>query len=192
MKCLFLTLFFSLLVGCTKKNGPSTPISTPKDEATKLFLGKEMKTTPDGLSIGKCLLKTVHGNLVIKLYPQKAPHTVTRFLELVTKGFYDGLTFHRVLSNYLIQTGDPTQTGTGGSGVKLKAEFNDIPHIRGTLAMARDEGNPDSADSQFYISLTSLSHLDGKFTVFGQVVEGIAIIDKIVKGDKILSLSFSE
>ena len=114
--------------------------------------------------------------------------TVTRIMQLVKQGFYNGLSFHRVIPNFVIQTGDPSGTGTGGSGQKIKAEFNDIQHIKGTVAMARSS-NPDSADSQFYVALSALSHLDRKFTVFGQVTDGLEVLGKITKGDKIISVT---
>jgi len=146
-----------------------------------------LKSDSSGLSLVKAVIKTVHGNIVFKFYPGKAPNTVNRIVELIKSGFYDGLTFHRVVPNFVAQGGDPTGSGTGGSGKKLKAEFNDIQHIRGTVAMAR-ASDPDSADSQFYIALTTLPHLDGSYTVFGQVVEGIEFLDKIQQGDKMLSV----
>ena len=114
---------------------------------------------------------------------------MTRIIELVNKAFYDGIKFHRVVPNFVIQAGDPSGTGTGGSGKNLKAEFNDLQHIKGTVAMARTS-DPDSADSQFYIALTTLSHLDRKYTVFGQVVEGLDVIDKIEQNDVIISMAF--
>ncbi len=150
-----------------------------------------MQVDSSGLSKTKAILKTVHGNIVFKFYPNKAPNTVTRISELIKKGFYDGLIFHRVVPNFVIQGGDPTATGTGGSGQMLKAEFNDIQHIKGTVAMARAQ-DKDSADSQFYIALTNLPHLDRNYTVFGQVVEGLELLDKVQQGDKMLSLSLEE
>lgn len=144
-----------------------------------------------GLSKEKIILKTVHGNIVFKLYPQKAPNTSRRIVKLTNEGFYDGLSFHRVEPQFVIQTGDPTGTGTGGSGKNLKAEFNDLQHIKGSVAMARSN-DPDSADSQFYIALGTFPHLDGKYTVFGQVVEGMEILDQIKQGDKIISMVFTD
>ncbi|OFZ14426.1 MAG: hypothetical protein A2X86_06080 [Bdellovibrionales bacterium GWA2_49_15] len=135
------------------------------------------------------ILKTIHGNIKIKFYPQEAPNTVKRFMTLVEQGFYDGLPFHRAVPNFILQTGDPTNTGSGGSGQKIKGEVNSIQHIKGTVGMARSENDNDSADSQFYISLSTLSQLDGKNTVFGQVIQGEEILDKISQGDKVLSLS---
>ena len=145
-----------------------------------------------GLSKTKVIIKTAHGNIAFKFYPKDAPNTSTRIAHLIKKGFYDGITFHRVIKNFVAQAGDPTGTGTSGSGVKLKAEFNSKQHIRGTVAMARAGNDVDSADSQFYIALSTLPHLNGKYTVFGQVVEGDDILDKITKGDKILSMVMSD
>lgn len=169
-------------MACTKKEAGS--------EGEQAVAGA-LKADANGLSLAKATIKTVHGNIVFKFYPEKAPNTVNRIVELIKSGFYDGLTFHRVVPNFVIQGGDPTGTGTGGSGKKLKAEFNDIQHIRGTVAMAR-ASDPDSADSQFYIALTTLPHLDGSYTVFGQVVEGLELIDKVQKGDKMLSVVIEE
>ena len=97
---------------------------------------------------------------------------------------------HRALPNFIIQTGDPTGTGSGGSGTKLKAEFNELQHIKGTIGMARGI-DKDSGDSQFYISLTTLSHLDGKNTVFAQVVDGLDVLPKLSKGDRIISITLN-
>lgn len=151
----------------------------------------ELVTDSKGLSKGKAIMKTVYGNVEIKFYPQYAPHTVNRIISLIQKGFYDGLSFHRVINNYLVQTGDPTGSGHGGSGQKLKAEFNALKHIRGSIGMARLAQDIDSADSQFYITLSTQPQLDGKYTIFGQVVEGLDLLDKIKVDDKIISLSLS-
>ncbi|GAB4021734.1 MAG: peptidylprolyl isomerase [Bdellovibrio sp.] len=149
----------------------------------------DLKVDESGLSEAKIVIKTVHGNISFKLYPKKAPNTVTRIIELTQQGFYDGIIFHRVIPNFVIQGGDPTGTGTGGSGKKLKAEFNDIQHIKGTVAMARAQ-DVDSADSQFYIALNTLPHLDRNYTVFGQVSEGMDVLEKITQGDKIITMTF--
>lgn len=133
-------------------------------------------------------IKTIHGDILIKFEDKKAPITSKRIKELVSNGFYNGLKFHRVIPGFVAQGGDPKGTGTGGSGKKIKAEFSDLKHEVGTVAMAR---GPDinSADSQFYISLGKHPHLDGKYTVFGQVVEGIENAKKIVQGDKMLQVT---
>lgn len=120
----------------------------------------------------------------IELYPQKAPITVANFEKLVKEGFYDGLTFHRVISGFMIQGGDPLGTGTGGSKEKIKGEFaangvpNDIKHVRGVVSMARSM-NPDSASSQFFIMHKDAEHLDGQYAAFGRVVQGIEVVDEI-------------
>ena len=122
------------------------------------------------------------GRVVIEMRPDLAPNHVTRIKELVREGFYDGLKFHRVIAGFMAQTGDPHGDGTGGSGQKLKAEFSDEPHVRGTLSMARTQ-DPNSADSQFFICFASAPHLDGEYTVWGKVVEGMKYISKIKRGD---------
>jgi peptidylprolyl isomerase len=122
-----------------------------------------------------------YGRVVIQLRPDKAPTTVKRIKELVREGFYDGTPFHRVIPGFMAQGGDPTGTGTGGSGRNLPAEFNDIRHDRGTVSMARSN-NPNSADSQFFICFAPAPHLDGQYTAFGQVTEGMEFVDRIKKG----------
>ncbi|MDQ6990072.1 MAG: peptidylprolyl isomerase [Mariprofundaceae bacterium] len=131
------------------------------------------------------------GRVTIELYPDVAPATVESFQTLVRKGFYDGLTFHRVIAGFMAQGGDPDGTGMGGPGFKLKAEFNDKKHVRGTLAMARS-GDPDSAGSQFYICYAAQPHLDGQYTIFGQVTEGMDLIDDVKKGDIMKKVSLAE
>ena len=124
----------------------------------------------------------------IELYPDKAPITVANFEKLVSEGFYNGLTFHRVISGFMIQGGDPLGNGTGGSKEKIKGEFasngvpNDIRHVRGVLSMARSM-NPNSASSQFFIMHKDAPHLDGQYAAFGKVVEGIEVVDEIASVD---------
>jgi len=122
-----------------------------------------------------------HGRVVIELRPDLAPNHVARIKELVRKGFYDGIVFHRVIEGFMAQGGDPTGTGTGGSGQHIKAEFSKEPHVRGTLSMAR-ANHPDSADSQFFIVFQPAPFLDGKYTVWGKVVEGMDNVDLIKRG----------
>jgi len=121
------------------------------------------------------------GRVVIQLFPDAAPNHVARIKELARQGFYDGIVFHRVIEGFMAQTGDPTGTGTGGSGQRLAAEFNSIRHERGTCSMARAQ-SPDSADSQFFICFGRASHLDGQYTAWGQVVSGMEHVDAIKKG----------
>ncbi|MDE7363190.1 MAG: peptidylprolyl isomerase [Oscillospiraceae bacterium] len=120
----------------------------------------------------------------LELYPDKAPITVANFLKLAGEGFYDGLIFHRVISGFMIQGGDPLGNGTGGASEKIKGEFlangvpNDIKHERGVISMARSRAN-DSASSQFFIMHKDAPHLDGSYAAFGRVVEGIETVDEI-------------
>jgi peptidylprolyl isomerase len=123
-----------------------------------------------------------YGRVVIQLRPDVAPQTVARIKELAREGFYDGTPFHRVIPNFMAQGGDPTGTGTGGSGKRLEAEFSAVRHERGTVSMARST-DVNSADSQFFICFASAPHLDGQYTAFGQVVEGMEFVDRIKKGD---------
>jgi peptidylprolyl isomerase len=129
------------------------------------------------------LLDLPAGQVVIQLRPDLAPNHVARIKELVRQGFYDGLSFHRVIPGFMAQTGDPLGNGTGGSGKKLKAEFSQEHHVRGTVSMAR-ANDPDSGDSQFFICFDNASFLDGKYTIWGQVVKGMEFVDKIKMGDE--------
>jgi cyclophilin family peptidyl-prolyl cis-trans isomerase len=123
------------------------------------------------------------GIVIAELYPDKAPNHVKRIKELAREGFYDGVVFHRVIQGFMVQTGDPTGTGMGGSDKPdLKAEFNDMHHERGVLSMARAQ-NPNSANSQFFIMLERSPHLDGQYSAFGKVVEGMEYVDSIKMGD---------
>ena len=131
------------------------------------------------------------GEIKIEFFPEDAPKTVENFVTLTKKGFYDGLTFHRVEPNFVVQGGDPKGNGTGGPGYKIKAEFNKQQHVRGALAMARSN-DPDSAGSQFYIVLAPAHFLDGKYTVFGKVTSGMDVVDKIKIGDKMKSVKIDE
>ena len=124
-----------------------------------------------------------------ELYPEKAPNTVNNFLSLVKGGFYDGLSFHRVIAGFMIQGGDPAGNGTGGPGYSIKGEFrangfaaNDIKHLRGVLSMARSM-LPDSAGSQFFIMHENAAHLDGQYAAFGKVIEGMEVVDEIAAVD---------
>ncbi|HEU5283574.1 MAG TPA: peptidylprolyl isomerase [Burkholderiales bacterium] len=128
-------------------------------------------------------LDTKDGRVVIELRPDLAPKHVARIKELVRKGFYDGLVFHRVIEGFMAQTGDPLGNGTGGSGTKLPAEFSKQPFERGTVGMARSR-DPGSGDSQFFICFAPAPFLNGQYTVWGQVTQGMDVVDKIKKGDR--------
>lgn len=128
------------------------------------------------------VLDTSKGKVVIKMRPDLAPGHVKRIKELARKGFYNGVKFHRVIPGFMAQTGDPRGDGTGGSGQKLKAEFSDEKHSRGTVSMARAQ-SPDSGDSQFFICLADAPHLNRQYTAWGQVIEGMDTVDAIQKGE---------
>ncbi len=131
------------------------------------------------------VLETTKGKVVVAMRPDLAPNHVARIKELVRDGFYDGVVFHRVIDGFMAQTGDPTGTGAGGSGRKLKAEFSREKHVRGTVSMARAQ-NPDSGDSQFFICFEEAPWLNGQYTVWGQVTEGMENVDRIKRGEPVV------
>ena len=132
------------------------------------------------------VIKTSAGEMTVEFWTDVAPKTVENFKTLAKKGFYDGTAFHRIIKGFMIQGGDPltkdpgaeARWGTGDPGYKIKAEFNDRPHVKGVLSMARS-ANPDSAGSQFFICLDAASHLDRKYTAFGKVTKGLDVLDAI-------------
>jgi len=150
---------------------------------------KYKKITPEEIkkmSETKAVIETKFGNIELKFFPEIAPQHATNFIDLAKKGFYDGTTFHRVIPGFMIQGGDPnsknpdrSKHGTGGPGYTIKAEFNEKPHKRGVLSMAR-AAHPDSAGSQFFICVADSFFLNKKYTVFGEVVSGMEVADKIV------------
>jgi peptidyl-prolyl cis-trans isomerase B (cyclophilin B) len=138
------------------------------------------------MSETNAVIETKFGNIDLRFFPDGAPNHVKNFIELAKKGFYDGTTFHRVIPGFMIQGGDPSSKnpdrskhGFGGPGYTLKAEFNGKPHKRGTLSMARSQ-DPNSAGSQFFICVANSPRLDGHYTVFGEVISGLDVADKIV------------
>ena len=148
----------------------------------KKFTKEEIKKMADT----KAVIETKFGNIELRFFPDVAPNHVNNFIELAKKGFYDGTTFHRVIPGFMIQGGDPnskdadrSKHGTGSPGYTLKAEFNDKSHKRGIVSMARS-GHPDSAGSQFFICVADATQLDRQYTVFGEVVSGMEVVDKIV------------
>lgn len=150
---------------------------------------KDNKFTPEEIkkmTETTAVIETKFGNIEIKFFPDVAPNHVKNFIDLAKKEFYDGTTFHRVIPGFMIQGGDPntksperSRHGMGGPGYALKAEFNEKPHKRGTLSMAR-AASPDSAGSQFFVCVAPASFLDKQYTVFGEVVSGMEVADKIV------------
>ena len=147
------------------------------------------------------ILKLKNGEVLIELFIDIAPNHVKRIKKLANEKKYDGVVFHRVIDGFMAQTGDPRGDGTGGSGQNIPAEFNSLPHIRGTVSMARAQ-DPDSADSQFFICFQESSFLDGQYTAWGQVIEGMEFVDKIKRGsgsngmvndpDKIISMRLAK
>lgn len=144
--------------------------------------GDELWALRDEARTAKIRIHTAKGDIVFKFFADDAPQHSAAFIKLARAGFYDGLSFHRYEPKFVIQGGDPNGDGTGGPGYNLDAEFNDKPHVRGTVAMAR-ASNPNSAGSQFYITLDDAHFLNKQYTVFGEVVEGLNVVDEIRKGD---------
>lgn len=159
------------------KNDDTKKLTMSNTRAKKIKNSYKVKDAENAL-----LLKLKDGDVVIEMYENDAPNHVARIKELVRQGFYNGLKFHRVIDGFMAQTGCPYGTGTGGSGKKLKAEFNRNPHKRGTVSMARSM-MPDSADSQFFICFADCPWLDGQYTVWGEVTSGMEYVDMIKKGD---------
>ena len=131
------------------------------------------------------------GEIRLEFYPEDAPKTIENFVTLAKKGFYNGLNFHRVVPDFVVQGGCPKGDGTGGPGYQVKAEFNKQKHVRGSVAMARSQ-HPDSAGSQFYITYGATPHLDNNYTVFGKVVSGMEEVDRIKQGDRMTSVVIEE
>jgi peptidylprolyl isomerase len=192
-----------------KKRAPTTKAKVAKVAASEKVAVKKASSTPKAAkaapqsapkkvtkSADTLILETTKGTVSIRLRPDLAPNHVARIKELASSGFYNGVPFHRVIDGFMAQTGDPTGTGMGGSGQKLKAEFNSEPHVRGICSMARAQ-NPDSGDSQFFICFGDARFLDRQYTVWGQVIDGMENVDKIKRGepvqnpDKIISATIS-
>lgn len=173
----FLTALMAVLAVATpaiakKAKAPTGPVP--------LVVTPDPAATPDNLWH---LQLSTGGEVVVQLRPDKAPHHIERIKQLTRAGFYDGLLFHRVIEGFMAQTGDPQGTGQGGSPLPdLKSEFNDIPHLRGTASMARAT-DPNSANSQFFITLMPVFRLDNNYTAFGRVVSGMNYIDGVERGE---------
>jgi cyclophilin family peptidyl-prolyl cis-trans isomerase len=167
------------LMGATCENTKGTPAG--QAAAVAPAPAGVTSTAASGAPIA--VIETAKGTIKFRFFSSDAPKTCENFITLADKGFYNGLTFHRVEPNFVIQGGDPKGNGSGGPGYNIKAEFNKNPHLEGTVAMARAY-DPDSAGSQFYICLAPAPFLDGKYTVFGQVTEGLDVVHKIAIGDK--------
>ncbi len=139
------------------------------------------QAAPDDDPENVLLMKLKDGTVVIQMLPELAPNHVNRIKELVRKGFYDGVPFHRVIAGTIAQTGDPTGTGMGGSGKTLKAEFSYEHHMRGTVSMARGD-DPNSADSQWFIVMKPMPNLDHQYTIWGKVIRGMEFVNHIKPG----------
>jgi peptidyl-prolyl cis-trans isomerase B (cyclophilin B) len=190
MKHLFLIGALSLTLGLTlataedAKNSETNNQPKPEAKPAAKAEAKETKTAPAAKEVA--VIKTSEGEMVLELYPDVAPGHVENFKKLANKGFYDGTCFHRVIKGFMIQGGDPNtkdeakkdQWGQGGPGYTIKAEFNSKPHVRGTLSMARTP-DPNSAGSQFFICHGTPSFLNGQYTVFGQLIKGDDVLEKI-------------
>ncbi len=168
---------FFALIFCISLTAAVTVFAAEKAEK-KTGKDSEKRVTVNPVAV----IEMEKGTIVFEMYPDVAPKTVERISHLIESGFYNGLKFHRFESGFVIQGGDPKGDGTGGSGVNIPAEFNKKPHIAGTVAMARSS-DPNSADSQFYICLAPAPFLDGHYTVFGQVAEGMDVVLKVRAGD---------
>lgn len=177
-----------LIKGCKTKQLASADTKKLKAEETKKLCvsatrAKKIKHSYKVKDAeNSLLLKLKDGDVVIEMYPEDAPNHVARIKELVRAEFYNGLKFHRVIDGFMAQTGCPYGNGTGGTGKKLKAEFNRNPHKRGTVSMARSM-MPDSADSQFFICFADCAWLDGQYTVWGEVTSGMEFVDNIKRGE---------
>ncbi len=150
--------------------------------------GDELTTLAAEAKTARARITTPKGEIAFSFYPDDAPQHSAAFIKLARAGFYDGLTFHRYEPGFVIQGGDPSGNGTGGPGYNLDAEFNENPHVKGTVAMARSS-NPNSAGSQFYICLGDAPFLNRQYTVFGHVVEGQEVVDRIRAGDPMTSVT---
>lgn len=158
------------------ENKETKKIAMSESRAKKIKHSYKVKDAENSL-----LLKTKFGDVVIEMMPDVAPNHVARIKELVRQGFYNGLKFHRVIDGFMAQAGCPRGDGTGGSGQKLKSEFNRVAHKRGIVSMARAM-HPDSADSQFFICYADCPWLDGQYTVWGEVTSGMEYVDLLKRG----------
>jgi len=204
-----LTLWVMGVQGCSATSADSTSEKThgnlASSDSTQTETESAVTQEEDGMHVsdvevtGKevAVITTPRGVIKFEFFAEDAPNHVASFIELARAGFYDGTTFHRVEPNFVIQGGDPnTKTGagpagTGGPGYSLKAEFNSRPHLEGTVAMARSQ-SPDSAGSQFYICLGAQPFLDGQYTVFGQVLEGMDVVRATQVGDVMESVRIED
>jgi peptidyl-prolyl cis-trans isomerase B (cyclophilin B) len=160
-------------------------------------MSKKQWNSPPAMQIDpqktyRAAIETTRGTIELELYPQHAPKTVNNFVFLAREGFYDGVSFHRVIGNFMIQGGDPTGTGRGGPGYRFEDEVknNPLTHETGVISMAN--AGPNTNGSQFFITHSPQSHLNGKHTVFGKVIRGQDVVDAIRQGDEMVTVTISE
>ena len=185
-----LALFAPLVLCAPGQVGP-VGAQQPAPPATKAAPTKEAPKGDKKVKQTAVITMEKGGEITIEFFPEDAPKTVENFVTLAKKGFYNGVTFHRVEPGFVVQGGDPKGNGTGGPGYTIKDEFNKQKHVRGAVAMARTQA-PNSAGSQFYITLAPSHFLDGQYTVFGQVTSGMEVADKIRVGDKMKSVKITD
>lgn len=188
---IFLILFFSaILSACSLLPNTTNTNTNLQISPTTTIMPATNNTTTTTSQDTVVAIKTINGQIVIKLFATETPNTVKNFLSKVNSGFYNGLIFHRVIDGFMAQGGDPTGTGNGGGS--QKSELNSIPFVRGSLGLARTPATKDiSNDSQFFICFTTdgCQHLTGDYVNFGQVLSGFDILDKIKINDKILEIT---
>ncbi len=169
----------------TESAAPTTATTPTPTTGAKPMSQYDLTADAEGLSKAVATLTLEKGGVMkFRFLPNDAPNTAKRIAQLISEGFYNGIVFHRVVPGFVVQAGDPTGTGAGGSGVKLKAEFNKHKHLKGIWSMART-ADPNSADSQFFVMLGTSPHLDNQYTVFGKLIEGMDVLDGIRQGDRI-------
>ena len=179
-----LVLVTLLLASCAV--APSEPAPTPKPMSYSVPPAVTIDTSKQYTAI----IETEKGSLVLELFASDVPVTVNNFVFLAREGFYDGTTFHRVISSFMAQGGDPTGTGTGGPGYTFADEFTKHTHVTGALSMAN--AGPNTNGSQFFITYTPQNHLDGKHSVFGQLIDGMDVLEAIEQGDTIVRITIEE
>lgn len=183
-----------IVAGIILTLGLTGVISMPPQESKSSPDPKSLKSPiPMVIDLNKkytATIKTAKGDIVCELYAKDAPVTVNNFVSLSRRGFYNGLTFHRVIPGFMAQGGDPNGNGTGGPGYKFQDEFSQRTHVTGTLSMANS--GPNTNGSQFFICYAPQPHLNGKHTVFGQCTQGMDVVQKLVNGDKMIEIVITE
>ncbi len=178
------------VTNCATLPTPTPPVPTPPEVQMKSY-PEAPPMTIDPAKNYLAHIYTERGHIIINLRPDLAPQHVNSFVFLANDKYFDGLSFHRVIPGFVAQTGDPTGTGSGGPGYTIPLEASDVPFVRGVVGMARTN-DPNSAGSQWFITLGDAAHLNGSYTVFGEVVQGQEIADCMQQGDRIVEVSITE